>query len=200
MEQKTQQTLAEMREEQIDDIQRFYKKAYSNLENITLNSPEAAPSLLKIINRTLYLKTYGISEDQLGKFAFIQETSLKNNVRNYMHSPYNGPHHVSILFAKIKQYNDLLTEKKFITPTKDEYTTYLMNQRIHAAIAKADSFKLPITMEHLKQKDMLNTIDSSVAAQEFHELITDIHTMRCINQASIKDIATILYGTVADLS
>ena len=180
---------------QIYDIKDLYNKTYERLETITPKNESAAFNLLEIIERTNHLKSQGITEHQIGDFAFNQKLSFKNQLLNHAHTPYNGPHYISVFFARLKEYNDILKKNDFSNPTIEDLASYKNNQNINVAILTASSFNLSIDIAPLKENNIFKEISDSVAIHKFHQLIADIYVMRCKNPTTIEAIATLLYDT-----
>jgi hypothetical protein len=184
---------------QIGDIpllQAQYTQTYDRLEAITSRNNTAANTLLEIIEKTDQLKSHGITEHQMGAFAFNQAPSFKNQFFNRTHTPYNGPHYISVFFALLKEYNDLLNKHAFTTPTIEQLANYKNNQSINATIQTAASFNLHIDATPLKEKNIFKDISDTVAIPKFNQLITDICIMRCKSPVDIEAIATLLYGPI----
>ena len=188
--------LSKLTPTQITDMQNLYNTTYENLENITRHSIEAVPSLLAIIEGTNNLKSQGITEQHLTKFACEQEISCTNHIRNHMHSPHNGPHYISVTFARIKTFNDFIENNKHTIPTSEEYHAHLEREKRMATFKKAGSLNLYINKTQLIKKNILTETPNSAAAQVFHQLIADIYAIRCESSESIINIAKLLYNTI----
>jgi hypothetical protein len=180
------------------DIQHLYNQTYNKLEEITPKNNNAVNYLLEIIERTDHLKQQGITERHIGEFAFKQELPFKNQVLHHVHSPYNGPHYISVFFARLEEYNKLIKKNNFTTPTLEEFYHYQNNQNISADINEAASIGLHLDATQLKEHNKIKNIPTNVAAQEFHKFITDIYAMRCKNPTIAERIATLLYGPIIE--
>ena len=123
---------------QIYDIKDLYNKTYERFETITPKNKSGAFNVLELIERTNHLKSQGITEHHIGTFAFNQELSFKNHILNHTHAPYNGPHYVSVFFARFKEYNDCVI-KIDVNPTIEDLAIYKNNRKINTAIQTASS-------------------------------------------------------------
>jgi hypothetical protein len=191
---KPAKTLTEMN---IIDIKSLYKKAYNTLEVHTPTNNDCALNLLKIISRTNHLKVQGITEQHIGEFAFTQQIPLVDHVKSYGNPPYNGPLYISIFFARLGQYNNILIKNEFINPTPDQLVNHRNNKLKNFTIHDAASFRLYLNPETInKEKNIFQDMPPHVAAQEFDELMTDVYALRNKTPESIKLLATILYGPI----
>jgi hypothetical protein len=176
----------------INDI---YKKTYNTLENYNPTDIQSAIALSAIITKTKELKSHNINEQQIGKFAYKQEDPIKNKLFSNGNPPYHGPHYVCIFFERVAQYNANLEKNAFTSPTIEQFSQYLNNQKITAAVKKAATFRLFLDLEKINaEKKIIVDIPMHIAVDDFEKLIQDIAIMRAINPEEIKMLANILYG------
>lgn len=196
MEQKSTAELTDVSAKKVDYycLNTLYKKAYSTLANYDPADIQSARALSEIITKTKELKTINIQENDLGLFALRQTDSIKDKFFAYGKSTYNGPHYVSVFFARVGQYNTHLTKNEFISPTIEEFALHKNNRRIIAASNNAVKFKLYFDLHKINaEKRLLTNFAPNIAIDEFEHLINDILIMQQTTPDEIKTIAQILY-------
>jgi hypothetical protein len=177
-------------------VQTQYKQIYDTLEAITPNNNNAPINLLKIIEKTDNLKSQGITELQMGAFAFAQDITLRNQLFNHGQGPYNSPWYISVFFKRLDKYYESLNKKALSTPTQEQYEHYKNNQIINANIEIASSFNVPIDITLLRENNIFKDVSTSVAAEEFHQLLADVYTIRNTHPKIIEALAGYIYGSV----
>jgi len=185
----------------IDNIQKYnyindlYKRADTTLNSYNPTDIQSIVSLMEIITRIKELKTHNIQEQEIGKFAYQQETSITNKVFSMYGKPYNGPLYTSIFFEKIARYNALLIKNQFTSPTLEQFKHHINNKKIKEAIdTVATNFRLFIDLDKLNSdQKILFPIPISSATHEFEQLTNDIIKLRETSPETIKIIADILY-------
>lgn len=181
------------------DIKKLYNKAEEALEKITSKDICKADRLLQIFELADSLKARGITEYQMVEYAFKKKPSLENNFFNHMHAPYNGPHYVSVFFARLKEYNDCVIKNSLINPTIEDLTIYANNRAINTTIEHAYSIGVSIKTGSLKQQDLYKEISDSIAITKFIDLVAHIYTMRRKNPTVIEEIASLKMKEIAPL-
>jgi hypothetical protein len=182
-----------------NDLNSLYKNGYTLLNNYNATNPETAIKLLDIINATNQLKNknnsenlIGISEKHIGLYSFKQ---YKSPMFKPTSSPYNNAHYVSILFARIAEYNKHIEKNKFITPTLEQFTGHKNNVAIKSAVNIAADFRLYIDVLKISaEKDLFAVIPTNVALIEIENLIEDITKMLSVVPDTTKTLAEILYA------
>ena len=187
----------------VEDIRNLYEKTYERMETITQKNPDATKNLLEIIEHTNHLTSQGITIPQIVRISFKQDRVLKDNIEYYCNSflevnngPHNGPHYISALFELLKPYNELLAQKKLISPTEKQCAEYKNNLTINRGVKYAASFGLPIKTASLKEQNVLSTIPDTVAAKEFYTLFNNICTLRYQAPTIMETIASTIYGSI----
>ncbi len=177
------------------NIQTLYNKTYDKITQITPTSTTAETVLCEILNNIKELKQSNVTENQIGKFAFNQPSSVKNKLFNLTNAPYNGPAYISVFFERLRQYNELLTKNNFTSPTKEELSFHKENTKILTALNNASKYGVFFTPELTENRKIFTTIPNTIAIEEFKTLIQNIYTMRCTPPDEIITMANILYDT-----
>ena len=192
MEQPKKQTVDLYR---VSDI---YKKTYTLLEKFDPTNNQSIIDLSQILTKIDALKSYNIEEKDIRQFAYKQTEPL-SRLLPFEKSPYNGPHYVGVFFEQITQYNKRLKKTNSTSPTLEQLTQYRDNQKIEAIITKATTFRLFNDLKkRALEKKIIVDISSSIATQEFGDLMDDIALMKLVTPEEIKTIAHILYDDIKE--
>ncbi|HLW72759.1 MAG TPA: hypothetical protein VKR54_01805 [Candidatus Babeliales bacterium] len=172
-----------------------YRKAYNTLENYDPANIQSAIALTEMITKTKELKKHNIEESNLRLFVLQQSDSIKDKIFSYGKPPYNGPHYVSVFFARLAQYNAHLAKNEYVSPTIEQFTLHKNNRRIITASNNALRFRLFFDLQKINaDKKLLTDFSPNVALDDFEHLIGDIQIMLQTTPDDIKTIAQIVYG------
>jgi hypothetical protein len=174
-----------------NELSFLYKKTHEMLDKYEVANPKTTTTLLDIINTTISLKNEKkILEQHIGLFSFNQ-----NKEPFFKVPPYNGSTYISVLFARIKQYNIMIAKNEFITPTLEQITQFKNNNIITSACNTTAEFGLFLNLALINnEKTILTPLSNKIAFQDFQQLLDDIAQMIKKDPQVIKTIAETLYA------
>ena len=184
-------------------ISHTYNATYPKIKDFDKKKPECRRDLITIIKETQTLRSQGVSEDALGRFALGQKEPLIDHLMNFMDhlSPFDdvfnkGHLYLCVFFERLRQYNNNIKKNELSSPTWEEYTAYKNNKRIEKTAKKAAEFHLYIDLDKIyatSNRFMPIENGDKLATKEFEQLLKDVQTIRNHKSTYIEALALLLY-------
>jgi hypothetical protein len=175
----------------------LYVKTYATLAKYDHHNAESVNQLFPLIAETATLTLGGVTEKEIGLFAYKQTSPWQEILGEFP----GGPLYVSIFFERIRRYNELLKKNEFTHPTQKNYADHIINKNTAAiqaaqlkAIDAAVLFGIHLEKSIIEEdKSAFVHIPEIIAVQEFDKLTIDVHKIRNENRSTITALADVLY-------
>jgi hypothetical protein len=186
------------------DIKRYYDKTSEKIVSHEPTNSNHAKNLCKILTYVHHLKQQNppINEEIMGKFAFNQLPPLAHRIRESISfgksddtTVHDGPLYLSVIFARIGQYNKNLEIKKTTSPSFEQFTAHQNNEKNKATAKHAGlTYNLHLDLTALgTYSKAVTDIPKEIALEDFEQLINDIYEIRKDSPDTIETLANILY-------